>query len=254
MATTLHHWTNGATFEGTSGRFSDVTNPATGEVTAQLALASEADVESVVAAAAAAYPAWRDTSLAKRSQVLFAFRELLNAHKPELAAIFGAVWILVVYAPLAHWVFAFSGFAAETGDADGDVLHHARAKLARKGCDVLVANEVGDGVTFGQDSSTAHLLRRGSDDVVTVGPAPKSHIAAALLDLVADLVPGERLATAYGVFATAQGLGALGGGALAGGLYEHHLGLLIAIIAGLQAAALVTLVLTVRIGRSPTRV
>lgn len=80
------------------------------------------------------------------------------------------------------------GFAAETGDADGDVLHHARAKLARKGCDVLVANEVGDGVTFGQDSSTAHLLRRGSDDVVTVGPAPKSHIAAALLDLVADLV------------------------------------------------------------------
>lgn len=80
------------------------------------------------------------------------------------------------------------GFAAETGDADGDVLHHARAKLARKGCDVLVANEVGDGVTFGQDSSTAHLLRRGSDDVVTVGPAPKSHIAAALLDLVDDLV------------------------------------------------------------------
>lgn len=83
------------------------------------------------------------------------------------------------------------GFAAETGDADGDVLHHARAKLARKGCDVLVANEVGDGVTFGQDSSTAHLLRRGSDDVVTVGPAPKSHIAAALLDLVADLVPSQ---------------------------------------------------------------
>ena len=65
------------------------------------------------------------------------------------------------------------------------------AKLARKGCDVLVANEVGDGVTFGQDSSTAHLLRRGSDDVVTVGPAPKSHIAAALLDLVADLVPSQ---------------------------------------------------------------
>ncbi len=87
MATTLHHWTNGATFEGAGGRFSDVTNPATGEVTAQLALASEADVETVVAAAAAAYPAWRDTSLAKRAQVLFAFRELLNARKGELAAI-----------------------------------------------------------------------------------------------------------------------------------------------------------------------
>jgi MFS family permease len=72
--------------------------------------------------------------------------------------------------------------------------------------------------------------------------------------LVADLVPRERLATAYGVFATAQGLGALGGGALAGGLYEHHLSLLIAIIAGLQAAALVTLVITVQIGRRATRV
>ena len=87
MATTLHHWTNGATFEGSGGRFSDVTNPATGEVSAQLALASESDVDAVVAAAAAAFPAWRDTSLARRTQVLFAFRELLNARKGELAAI-----------------------------------------------------------------------------------------------------------------------------------------------------------------------
>jgi hypothetical protein len=71
--------------------------------------------------------------------------------------------------------------------------------------------------------------------------------------LVADLVPGDRLATAYGVFATAQGLGALGGGALAGGLYEHHLNLLIAIIAGLQAAALVTLVITVQSARRRAR-
>jgi MFS-type transporter involved in bile tolerance (Atg22 family) len=64
--------------------------------------------------------------------------------------------------------------------------------------------------------------------------------------LVADLVPGERLATAYGVFATAQGVGALAGGALAGGLYEHHLSALIAIIGVLQAASLATLVVTVR--------
>ena len=90
MATTLHHWKNGATFEGSGGRFSDVTNPATGEVSAQLALASEADVNEVVAAAAAAFPGWRDTSLAKRTQILFAFRELLNARKPELAAIITA--------------------------------------------------------------------------------------------------------------------------------------------------------------------
>ena len=45
MATTLHHWADGATFEGRAAAFSDVTNPATGEVTAQLALASEADVD-----------------------------------------------------------------------------------------------------------------------------------------------------------------------------------------------------------------
>ena len=87
MATTLHHWMNGATSEGSGGRFSDVTNPATGEVSAQLALASEDDVAAVVAAAKAAFPGWRDTSLARRTQVLFAFRELLNARKSELAAI-----------------------------------------------------------------------------------------------------------------------------------------------------------------------
>ncbi len=90
MATTLHHWKNGAPFEGTSGRFSDVTNPATGEVSAQLALASEADVSDVVAAAAAAFPGWRDTSLARRTQVLFSFREILNARKSELAALITA--------------------------------------------------------------------------------------------------------------------------------------------------------------------
>jgi MFS-type transporter involved in bile tolerance (Atg22 family) len=64
--------------------------------------------------------------------------------------------------------------------------------------------------------------------------------------LVADLVPGERLATAYGVFAAAQGVGALAGGALAGGLYEHHLVTLIAIVGVLQVASLATLIVTVR--------
>jgi malonate-semialdehyde dehydrogenase (acetylating) / methylmalonate-semialdehyde dehydrogenase len=87
MATTLYHWKSGEIFEGSSGRFSDVTNPATGEVTAQLALASEDDVNDVVAAALAAFPRWRDTSLTKRTQILFAFRELLNVRKKELAAI-----------------------------------------------------------------------------------------------------------------------------------------------------------------------
>jgi len=90
MATTLYHWKAGADFEGSGGRFSDVTNPATGEVTAQLAMASESDVDEVVAAAVAAFARWRDTSLARRTQVLFEFRELLNARKKELAAIITA--------------------------------------------------------------------------------------------------------------------------------------------------------------------
>jgi MFS family permease len=68
--------------------------------------------------------------------------------------------------------------------------------------------------------------------------------------LVADLVSGDRLATAYGVFATAQGLGALGGGALAGGLYEKNLHLLVLTIGVLQVISLVTLVVTIRASRT----
>jgi malonate-semialdehyde dehydrogenase (acetylating) / methylmalonate-semialdehyde dehydrogenase len=67
-----------------------VTNPATGAVTGEVALASVADARALIDAAAAAFPAWRDTSLAKRSAILFKFRELLNAHKPELAKIITA--------------------------------------------------------------------------------------------------------------------------------------------------------------------
>ncbi|GAA1858555.1 CoA-acylating methylmalonate-semialdehyde dehydrogenase [Pseudonocardia ailaonensis] len=88
--TTLHHWANGQKVDGKSGRFSDVTNPATGEVTASLPLASAEEAAEVIAAATAAFPAWRDTSLAKRTRILFTFRELLDARAPELAAIITA--------------------------------------------------------------------------------------------------------------------------------------------------------------------
>lgn len=80
------------------------------------------------------------------------------------------------------------GFAAETGDEHGDVLHHARAKLQRKGCDLLVANEVGSDLTFGQDESTVHLLRPGTDQVHTIGPASKHATAAAVWDEVRAIV------------------------------------------------------------------
>ena len=64
-----------------------MTNPATGEVTGEVALASVEDARAVIDAAAAAFPAWRDTSLAKRTADPVQFRELLNARKGELAEI-----------------------------------------------------------------------------------------------------------------------------------------------------------------------
>jgi malonate-semialdehyde dehydrogenase (acetylating)/methylmalonate-semialdehyde dehydrogenase len=67
-----------------------VTNPATGAVRVQLAMASVQDAQHVIDAAAAAFPAWRDTSLAKRTAIVFRFRELLNERKPELAKLITA--------------------------------------------------------------------------------------------------------------------------------------------------------------------
>ena len=80
------------------------------------------------------------------------------------------------------------GFAAETGDAKASVLEHGRAKLERKGCNVLVVNEVGSDKTFGKDENTVHLLLQGSSRVEDVGPADKRVIADAIWDLVETLV------------------------------------------------------------------
>ncbi|MCR8899884.1 CoA-acylating methylmalonate-semialdehyde dehydrogenase [Gordonia sp. GONU] len=84
---TISHWFDNKEFSGTGERFAPVTNPATGQVTGQVALADTADAQRVIAAAAAAFPGWRDTSIAKRTSILFSFRELLNARKGELAEI-----------------------------------------------------------------------------------------------------------------------------------------------------------------------
>src|SRR6476620_5222580 len=86
MADTITHWMNNEAVAG-SGGSQPVTNPATGEVTGVVALATVEDARVVIDAAAAAFPAWRDTSLAKRTAILFKFRELLNARKGELAEI-----------------------------------------------------------------------------------------------------------------------------------------------------------------------
>ncbi|CAN5710025.1 CoA-acylating methylmalonate-semialdehyde dehydrogenase [soil metagenome] len=87
MTTTISHWLDNGTFSGSSEATAPVTNPATGAVTGEVALASVEDARAVIDAAHAAFPDWRDTSLAKRTTILFKFRELLNERKGELAAI-----------------------------------------------------------------------------------------------------------------------------------------------------------------------
>ena len=79
-------------------------------------------------------------------------------------------------------------FAAETGDAAGSVMDHARAKFERKNSDVQVVNEVGADKTFGQDDTTVHILRRGVHDAVTVGPTSKDAVADAVWDTVTPLL------------------------------------------------------------------
>jgi len=82
---TLTHFINGKTLEGTSGRVADVFNPAKGHVSTRVPLASVAEVDAAVAAAAAAFPAWSETAPIKRARILFKFKDLLDQHHDELA-------------------------------------------------------------------------------------------------------------------------------------------------------------------------
>ena len=82
------------------------------------------------------------------------------------------------------------GFAAETGDDTGDVLHHARAKLARKGCDLLVVNDVSAGQVFGRPDTSVTLLTPGAAaDPVVAGS--KDDVAEAVWDAVVRLLPAR---------------------------------------------------------------
>jgi len=83
----IGHWIDGRRTPGTSGRTAPVFNPASGEQTGAVALASAGEVGAAVASAVAAARSWRSASLSRRAAVLFAFRELLHAHADELAAL-----------------------------------------------------------------------------------------------------------------------------------------------------------------------
>lgn len=83
----VDHFVGGAAFLGASSRMAPVYDPALGTVSKQVRLASTQDVSDAVAVAHAAFPAWRDMSLARRVAIVFKFRELLEAKKGELAEI-----------------------------------------------------------------------------------------------------------------------------------------------------------------------
>jgi malonate-semialdehyde dehydrogenase (acetylating)/methylmalonate-semialdehyde dehydrogenase len=83
----ISHWINGGLVAGNSERTGAVYNPALGEQTAEVALASAEDVDAAVRAAKNAFPGWRATGLSRRAEVLFRMRELLDANRKEIAAV-----------------------------------------------------------------------------------------------------------------------------------------------------------------------
>jgi malonate-semialdehyde dehydrogenase (acetylating)/methylmalonate-semialdehyde dehydrogenase len=88
--TQITHWINGALDTKKPERTGDIYNPATGKVTGTVAFGNAATVDSAVSAATAAFAEWRHSSLTKRTQVLFAFRELVAQNKEKIAALITA--------------------------------------------------------------------------------------------------------------------------------------------------------------------
>ncbi|WP_415833790.1 CoA-acylating methylmalonate-semialdehyde dehydrogenase [Kerstersia similis] len=80
----IPHLIDGVRVQG-GGRQADVYNPSTGEVTGQVALADAATLQQAIASASAAFPAWRNTPPARRAQVLFRFKQLLEQHQDEIS-------------------------------------------------------------------------------------------------------------------------------------------------------------------------
>jgi phosphopantothenoylcysteine decarboxylase/phosphopantothenate--cysteine ligase len=145
-----------------------------------LAEALSADVVVMSAAVADYRPAERLTTKRKKTDTLSV--ELVQ--NPD---------VLAELAATRHPGQVLVGFAAETGDADGSVLDHGRAKLARKGSDLLVVNEVGETghpTGFEGDSNAAVVLAAdGSSTEVPMGS--KDTLADVVWDLVAARLPAR---------------------------------------------------------------
>jgi len=90
MTQKIQHYLGGQRVDGSSGRSSDVFNPATGAVSGQVPLANEAEIQQAVATARAAFPGWAGTSPLRRARIMNRFRDLLEKNADELAAIISA--------------------------------------------------------------------------------------------------------------------------------------------------------------------
>ena len=86
----VSHWIGGVSVAGTSGREGPVYDPATGVIAKYVDFASASEVAAAVAEAKAAFPAWRATSLSKRTEVMFRIRNLVEAHRQDIAALLTA--------------------------------------------------------------------------------------------------------------------------------------------------------------------
>jgi malonate-semialdehyde dehydrogenase (acetylating) / methylmalonate-semialdehyde dehydrogenase len=82
----VHHWIGGQPVAGTSGRHGPVYDPATGKLAREVDFASAGEVDAAVRAARAAFPGWRATSLARRAEIMFRIRNLVDTHRSDIAA------------------------------------------------------------------------------------------------------------------------------------------------------------------------
>ncbi len=129
----IGHFIDGVETQGEAARFQDVFNPATGEVQAQVALASAGDLDAAVASAAAAQPKWAATNPQRRARVFFNFVGLINRHMDELAALLS------------------SEHGKTVDDAKGDILRGLEVAEFAAGAPHLLKGEFTDGAGPGID-------------------------------------------------------------------------------------------------------
>jgi malonate-semialdehyde dehydrogenase (acetylating) / methylmalonate-semialdehyde dehydrogenase len=149
MTKHVSHWIGGRPWDGAAERRGDIYNPATGQVTGTVDFASATVVGDAVAAAAKALPGWCSFSLAKRTGVLFAFRELINSHRGELAELISAEHGKV------------------TSDADGEVARGLEVVEFACGLGHLLKGGYSENVSTGVD---AYSIRQPLGVVAGITP------------------------------------------------------------------------------------